>query len=444
MLALTRNKKAVDLLPSTNLVMEYQNPLFDPLGKPAKSFSYGFDLPATSRNRLAFGFPESLHTRNNLAVGNGELFYNGVKFLEGDVVPTKARNDSFRVNMQANKRLEWAELGIDQHEARNSGAITLHEPEMVFSLYTDIYPIINDALEPLTQCEQLNLKETLQWVANQNNWSVAFSWDAIFDELYLLAPSLNNASTPRGTLFDGDVNRKKLASFYDILFNLQKLLGLYIVFDYNLQTVSVSMLKDVLTFTDTPLNRVAGEYEKEYNATNEGLQLRFGESEQIRSDDFDFLYGEYNTEGEEVETDCFLLPQNADGRLVFNGFVPGFSVGGRSIERQRGTEAREYDIPIAIYFKTSATAGSYISTGGQSLELPELGPVYWAKYISLFQNSEIIKRKVYLDFNQLNSLSPTRAFYIEGNRYLYSKLSVQIPNRPVKYFEAEAVLLRID
>jgi hypothetical protein len=448
MLSLTRNKKPLDLPPDLGVSLEYRNPLFDPIGEPAKTFSYGLDIPTTAKNQLAFGFPESLHTRNNLTVAPGELFYNGSKLLEGDLLPVKANTESYRVSLQQNIKLAWAEEGIDMGIARDSGAITLHEPEMVFTRYDTIYPIINTSGNAATQCQQLNLRETLEWVAAQNNWSITFDWDALFDELYLFAPAMNNAISPRGSIFDGDTNRQPLPSFYQIIYNLQKLIGLYIVFDYNLQKVSIQMLKDVIEVIQKDVIRISDRWEKEYNKTNEGLRLVFGDNEEMQTDDFDFLYGGYNEEGDEVTTECYLLPKNNDDRLVYTGRIPTFAFRGPVVDpdrANRGQSARPtYKVPLAIYFKTGATTGSYISTSGQSLELPELGPVYWDKYIALFQNSETIVRTLYLDFNQVRNLNPLTALYIEGNRYLYQKIEVQVPNKSVKYFQAKATLLRID
>lgn len=73
--------------------LRLKNPMFDPNDGMEWTASFPFKLPATSRNKQVFGFPNRLTTLNSVAIdATFEHYFNGVR-LPGDTIRIKQASD---------------------------------------------------------------------------------------------------------------------------------------------------------------------------------------------------------------------------------------------------------------------------------------------------------------------------------------------------------------
>lgn len=98
MLQLKVNGEWVDLGANPVITLDEESPVFEKTSIPG-GYSFPFTLPATSRNRRIFGFPERIEKRAAMAVSlDFELFHSGKLRLSGTITVSEADTE-YRANL---------------------------------------------------------------------------------------------------------------------------------------------------------------------------------------------------------------------------------------------------------------------------------------------------------------------------------------------------------
>lgn len=98
MLQLKVNGEWVDLGANPVITLDEESPVFEKTSIPG-GYSFPFTLPATSRNRRIFGFPERIEKRAAMAVSlDFELYHSGKLRLSGTITVSEADTE-YRANL---------------------------------------------------------------------------------------------------------------------------------------------------------------------------------------------------------------------------------------------------------------------------------------------------------------------------------------------------------
>lgn len=402
----------LDLQDNTSIVLEYNNPLFAPLGELSKNYSYPFTLPVTSVNQAFFSFADSFHIPISTQEQILAVHYNGAKLAEGNIGITQVSNSAYETYLNVSRKLDW--LNLPMHQFTPYADIQSYDWEY------DIIDIwgyeVNNGFELIFFYQHAYLYSMINFVCNRNGWTAEFNWDARLNDLMMLNQQ---------PLLDSEYSFPDM-TVLEFFSELQLVFNLKIDFNYQSRTIAFSHVKDHQTQQKS--YEFTGAYKKKVTK-NEGYTFSWanpyekdGEPEFYRP-----LYEPYTYGNGKIkkESSFMFLPRDENDNPYYPGGFDGFRPN-----------------PVVLFFNENSLA-HYQHSSGLSLKWESLIPEFWTPWLDKISSKEIYTTKIYLDSIDLANLNMQDLVRINHRSFFLKKLRVKIPNQKVSKFVGEVELLGV-